>query len=496
MGHRGSSRDEFAKTNSICLMGANRLEIVDREFGRQPFISRDHNVSVVFNGEIYNFLELREDLSRQGCHFRTTCDTEVLLEGYQRWGLDGLCRRIRGMFVFILYDYHQKILAAVRDPFGIKPLYWTEKYECLFFASEIKGVAPLGTEIHELGPGERLIVTENYLTIEKYSDPCTIEIDHSTSFVEGAITLRELISEAVMMRVQTDLPVAVLLGGIDSAVILSQAIKYHQKVTAFTIGRDDSSEDVKFAKRFCKDLNVPLKVIYTTEEEILSLVPKVISCIETFEPNHVRGGTLSYLLSRAVSQEGFRIALCGEGADELFGGYTEYASHFKKGGYDAVEIIRRVFIRELYKTQLKRVDRTSMAFTLEVRVPFLDIQAASFALSLPGEYLLKKKNGRIIEKLILREAFKSELPNYAVCQNKRVISAGAGFGSNADEGPFYETAQHQISDDNFNSLRQCYPLVKLRTKEEAVYFQILQKHYPVEQCKFLLDRPFVNKSNE
>jgi len=492
--HRGFSLEEFAKVGSICLMGANRLEIVDRELGRQPYLSKDGNVSIVFNGEIYNYQELKEQLSHLGACFRTHCDTEVLLEGYLNWGLDELCKRVRGMFVFIIFDNRIKKLIAVRDPFGIKPLYWTERGQDLFFASEIKALSPLKTEIHELYPGQTLIVTENSLMRETYFDPATIAIDHSISFDEGVGNLNQLISNAVRMRVQTDLPVAVLLGGIDSAVILSQAIKYHRDVTAFTIGRDDNSEDIFFAQRVCKFLKVPLRIINTQEEEILSIVPEVIRCIESFEPNLIRNGALSYVLSRAVSKAGFRIALCGEGADELFGGYCEYAHQFIKTGYTGVEQIRHVFIRELFKTQLRRVDRTSMAFTLEVRVPFLDFDVAKYALSLPGKYLLNQEDGQIIEKVILRKAFRSELPDYAVSQKKRVLAFGAGFGTNADEGPFYERAQNQITDAEFNSLCRLYPNVNLRNKEEALYFKIMQKLYPIEQCPFLLNRPFVNKT--
>ena len=398
------------------------------------------------------------------------------------------------MYALLVHDGERNELAVVRDHFGIKPLYWTKTQERFFFASEIKALVPLCTQVHEVGPGEKLIIGNASMSIEKYFDPEAIATNDDLSFSDASTTIKHLISEAVKRRVQTDLPVAVLLGGIDSAVILSQAIRYHDQVTAYTIGRDDNSEDVSFSLRLCKDLRVPLRLVYVHEDDILSLIPDAIHCIESFEPNHIRGGTFSYLISKKISQAGFRIALCGEGADELFGGYSEFASLLGENGYEAVERMRKVFVRELYKTQLKRVDRTAMASALEVRVPFLDMDVADYALSMPAKYLLKLEGGRIWDKYVLREAFRLELPDYALNQDKRVLSYGAGFGTNADEGPFYENAQEMLTEEEFQFLRESFPDANLRNREEAFYFKTMQTFYPVDQCPFLLERPFVNKT--
>ena len=315
-----------------------------------------------------------------------------------------------------------------------------------------------GYTIHELGPGQRLTWKEGKITIQKYFDLYEIkEAQRDIEFRDATKKLKRLVSEAVKMRVDIDLPVAVLLGGIDSAVVLSQAIKYHSDITAFTIGRDDQAEDVRFARRLCNDLNVPLKVVHASEEEALSLIPDVVRCIESFEPNHIRGGVLSYILSREVHKAGFRVALCGEGADELFGGYSEYGYHYMNHGYSNLRSMLFRFVSELYKTQLKRVDRTSMAFTLEVRVPFLDVSVATFSLSLPVNFMIIGQAQRILGKYILREAFRDELPDYALNQEKRVLSDGAGFGTNDDEGPFYEYALSKVGEEEFREIAQSYP---------------------------------------
>ncbi|HHD63113.1 MAG TPA: hypothetical protein ENK96_01840, partial [Desulfobulbaceae bacterium] len=162
--HRGFSLDETGSVDSRCILGANRLEIVDREFGAQPFIAQDKTSILVFNGEIYNYRELLADLKNRGAEFLTFCDTEVILAGYRFAGISWLCESLQGMFAFIVYDSARKEFLAVRDPFGIKPLYWTETGGVTFFASEIKGLIDLGSTIHELGPGQKLIWKDGIVT--------------------------------------------------------------------------------------------------------------------------------------------------------------------------------------------------------------------------------------------------------------------------------------------------------------------------------------------
>ena len=348
--------------------------------------------------------------------------------------------------------------------------------------------------MQELRPGEAAIFKDSGCSIKHYFKPELIPVNPDITFQEAARRLKKLVSEAVCKRVQTDLPVAVLLGGIDSGIILSQAVKFHKHITAYTIGRNDDVEDVKFARKLCSELQVPLKVLYTNEQEILSVLPKVIQCVESFEPNHIRGGTFSYLLARQISRDGFRITLCGEGADELFAGYSEFVFWHKQKRTNTIIKKRLTFVKELYKTQLKRVDRTSMAFTIETRIPFLDLELAGFALSLPPKFLLQTKDGKVIDKFILREAFKGELPDYALTQKKRVLSAGAGFGTNDEEGPFFEHAYALVDDEEYHLYCKKHPEAYFKNKEEVYYFKIFEKFYPANKVPFIFNRPFVNRN--
>lgn len=494
MKHRGYSLNEKAQLGDFCLLGANRLEIVDADNGKQPFLSKDRRIGLVFNGEIYNFIDLRNQLREEGYKFKTYCDTEVLLRGYECWGVEKLCAMIRGIFAFIIYDGNKREIVIASDPFGVKPMYWAMVENDLLFASEVKALIDLNTEIQELGPGEISIFKGCSCSDKYYFTPRSILVNPAITFQEASRRLKELVSQAVYKRVQTDLPVAVLLGGVDSGIVLSQAVKYHKHIKAYTIGRNDEVEDVRFARKLCSEMQVPLKVLYTDEQEILSLVPEVIRCIESFEPNHIRGGTFSYLLARQISRDGFRIILCGEGADELFAGYSEFVFWHKRGKPNDIISKRLVFVEELYKTQLKRVDRTSMAFTIETRVPFLDLDLACFALSLPSEFLLQAEDGHVIDKFILREAFKDELPSYALTQEKRVLSAGAGFSTNAEEGPFFAHAVAAVDDDEYFYYCKKYPEAHFRNKEEVYYFKIFENYYPANKVPFILNRPFVNRN--
>jgi asparagine synthase (glutamine-hydrolysing) len=303
-----------------------------------------------------------------------------------------------------------------------------------------------------------------------------------------------LISASVKKRVQSELPIAIFLsGGVDSSIILYEAIKHHPNVTAFSIGSQDS-QDVKIGKRLCSKLNVPFVHVPIDSATLLKSIPDVVWSIESFEPNHIRGGTLSFFLSKEVAERGFKIALCGEGADELFGGYREFGIALEAGdSEDAIRGLFERFVKELYKTQLQRVDRTSMNFTLEVREPYLDKRILDFSYSLP---ITKKigisSEGKWFNKSILREAYRGILPDWITSREKVVLSMGAGFGSNGPEGIFYENGLRMVSAQELINMQTKYPEYKINTSEEAYYFKIfLEKFGEIDLAK---NRPLVNAS--
>lgn len=486
--HRGYSSQE-SDSGANWAIGANRLEIVDRPNGRQPFFSEDGTIAIVFNGEIYNYKTLRDQLVAEGCLFRTDTDTEIIAHGYHRWR-EGLFDRLDGMFAIIVHDSSDGSFCAARDPIGVKPLYFVKTADGVFLASEIKALLHLGSEIQEVPPGHFMRAPDSLTHYATWP-----EVDISGSLTVNATTLRNLFSAAIRKRVDTDLPVAVLLSaGIDSAAVIYEAARHHQNVVGFSIGKDDGT-DVLAAKRLCSELDLNLRYIRVSEQELLAVIPEVIWTIESFEPNHIRGGCLSYVLSREVARAGYRIALCGEGADELFGGYREFGLALARGeSPDAVSATMDRFVAELYKTQLKRVDRTGMRFTLEVREPFLDKEIISFAKQLPiDQKVTLLPDGHALDKCVLREAYRGILPDWVVDRPKTVLSLGAGFGSNGPEGMFYLNGQDMVSKMEYESLCANYPEFELRTREESYYFKIFLRMFG--ELGLAKQRPVVNSTS-
>lgn len=485
MEHRGFSRYETS-SGPGWLLGTNRLEIIDRENGHQPKFSNDETIAAVLNGEIYNYLDLKQQLIENGYTFKSDTDTEVVANGYHFWGCE-LFSMLDGMFAILIWDKTNITFIAARDPLGVKPLYSLKSDSQLYFASEIKALLGTSKDIQLFPPGHYVVGNNKPVKYFNYG-----KIDICSSVADNAKVLRGLIKESVAKRVQTDLPVAVFLsGGIDSSAILYEAIQLHKDVTAFSVG-DSTAEDVLSAKRLCEHLDVKFQHVAASADELLNVIPEVIKTIESFEPNHIRGGSLSYILSREVAQKGYRIALCGEGADELFGGYREFTVALQRGENTGhINMMFNRFISELHKTQLQRVDRTSMKFTLEVREPFLDKRILDFSHSLPIDQKIKlSQNVDYRNKIVLREAYRGLLPDWVVEREKVVFSLGAGFGSNGPEGIFYEHGKNMVNMDELEQLSQSFPDYSLKNCEEAFYFKHFLSYFG--ELNIAKERPLVN----
>ncbi len=500
--HRGNSLFEIAEApNGKCVLGANRLEIVDRDNGRQPKTNEDATIYAVFNGEIFNNAALRAELEAAGHVFASNCDTETLCHAYEEWRERMLDKIDSEMFAFAVYDAARDELFVARDAWGVKPLYWAEDEAngeangTIYFASEIKQLVAL-KQVKRI----KLFPSGHYCKngeITKYAVKYAANNAVKTNLneKEAALILRELVDEAVRKRVATDLPIGVFLsGGLDSTAILATARKHHGDVTAIIIGNDDS-EDARVAKRYCKENGV--KFVFRkppTEEELFASIEETIYCVESFEPNLVRQSALSLVIAKTAKEAGLRIALCGEGADELFLGYPE----FKALGKRRAQEVQNSFMKNLNRTQFQRVDRTAMRYTVEVRVPFFDEKIVEFANTLPVEMKLRKTDddgdGEKIEKSVLREAMADRLPPEICWRKKAVLSEGAGYGGNGSGGLFEALATAKVSDEEFAALRAQNAEWNLRTKEEAFYFKIF-KRYGYCKAEFNKKRVAANAAN-
>ena len=327
-----------------------RLSIVDLSTGKQPMTSKD--CTIVFNGEIYNYIELREDLKKRGHQFDTTSDTEVILHMYQEFG-DNFINDLNGMFAFIIYDKKKKRVLIGRDHFGIKPLYWYQDKEKMVFGSEIKAVlqhpdvvaipdsknlneyltfqfimeeGTMFRNISKVLPGHymTLDLTSGKLNRVKYWEP-NFKIDRYHTEEYFIVKLGEIFDQTITQQLRSDVPLgSYLSGGLDSSfVTIMAASKYAQQFKSFTGAFEEGPEynELPFAREAAKVANSKLYEVFPTEQQFIDLLPKLIYHLD--EPVAGPGVFPQYIVSKLASEH-VTVVLGGQGGDEIFGGYARY----------------------------------------------------------------------------------------------------------------------------------------------------------------------------
>jgi asparagine synthase (glutamine-hydrolysing) len=402
-------------------LGTQRLKIVDRERAIQPWTSPDGRWAVCYNGEVYNFRSLRSELATLGHVLRSDSDTEVILEAFLEWG-ERAVDRLRGEFAFAVVDTDAERAYLARDPLGVKPLYWSRHGGHLYAASELKALVPLGSRVHEVPPGHHgwgspdqdpaVTAYVDLLSIGDGDEPVT-------DVSEAARQVRAALQDSIRVRVDTDLTVGVVLsGGLDSTLTLLHVREMHPDCVAFTIGAP-GSDDIAYARRVTRDLRVDHEVIAVAPGDIRrSDIREAIRLSELTEYGDVINAVVSRLLFARVHSCGVKVVLCGDGSDELFGGYEMYRQP------DPV-LRQRLFQHKLHnlgRTELQRVDRTSMGQGVETRVPFLDLALVRLAMRLPIELKLRDSQ----DKWILRHAFADIVPGYVRQRPKNPLSHSSG----------------------------------------------------------------------
>jgi len=418
---RGEVRE--TRRGAGLLAGTQRLRIVDRAAAVQPWTSADGRWVLCFNGELFNYRELAAQLAALGAPPGGGGDTAVLAAAFDQWGEQAV-GRFRGEFAFAIADTVSQRLYLARDPLGVKPLYWASSGGALHVASEIKALVPLGQPVHEVPPGHHGWASAAagpdltaYTSLAAGPEPVTDP-------AQAGKLVRAAFEDSVRVRVDTDLTVGVILsGGLDSSLTLLHVAQMHPDCVAFTIGAP-GSDDLRYARRLCAELGVPHEVVELAPRRIgRAQIREAIEMSELTEYGDIINAVVSVPLFRRVSDAGVKVVLTGDGSDELFGGYAMY----HRAGPDQA---RRLFlhkIRNLARTELQRVDRTSMGHGVEARVPFLDPALVELALALPMD--LKVRDGQ--EKWILREAFADLLPGYIRDRPKNPMSHSSGLHERA-----------------------------------------------------------------
>jgi asparagine synthase (glutamine-hydrolysing) len=472
MSHRGPDESDIHITEKGHFLAHERLSIVDLHTGKQP-IQGTSSAWMIHNGEIYNHKELRDTILKNHT-FRTTSDSEVIVHLYEEFGYD-FCNFLDGMFAFVVIDGDDYI--AARDPLGIKPLYYgIDERGRKYFASEMKAIADQCVTFSTFPPGH--IYTEKTGFV-KYYQP---EWEDASKAIEPVDykAIRKSLTQAVKKRLMSDVPFGVLLsGGLDSSLTSSIACRLlegtGQKIHSFSIGLDADSPDTKAARKVAAFIGTIHHEIHFTIEQGIEILEKLIWHLETYDVTSIRASTPMYFLSKAITEQGIKMVLSGEGADEVFGGYLYFRNAPSAAEFQQETIDR---VQKLFTADLLRADKSTMAHGLEARVPFLDKAFLELAIKIqPEEKQPKTYNG--IEKYILRKAFdtpeKPYLPEEVLWRQKEQFSDGVGYNW---IDTLIEYCTSQVTDTDFELASQLYPYNTPTTKEAFFYRSIFHKFYP------------------
>lgn len=525
--HRGPDEKGAIEIDSIGL-AHRRLSIIDLSpTGHQPMQSKDGCVSIVFNGEIYNYRELRNEFLKD-CTFEGSSDTEVLVHLYLKFG-ESFLEKIRGMFAIALYDRNKRRLILARDHLGKKPLYWSKNGATLIFGSELKALrahpmcpsaisrvsvaqyliyeyipapATIYEDVYKLSPGTYLTYDGSEITHKTFSSIGVNHTSYSRDLQHAQNDLFHLLQASVEKRMVADVPVGVFLsGGLDSSTVAFFAQRMKQeRVKTFSIGFTDASfDESSYARKVATSLGTDHYERIVGPKDLCALIEQLPRVID--EPMADSSIIPTLLLSEFARSE-VKVALGGDGADELFWGYETFFAHRVGGWYEKIpssvqgllctvanrlpvshtymsldfkikkflsgfetsrarrntywlsaftpkelssiltyEINESTLLKstdELYRTDinfwdslqldylkgylaegiLTKVDRASMAYGLEVRAPFLDLDLVNFAISLDKKHKFHGCSG----KYILKQVMKEYLPNWVIKRPKK------GFG--------------------------------------------------------------------
>ncbi|HEY0503454.1 MAG TPA: asparagine synthase B [Lysobacter sp.] len=468
-----------------------RLAIVDPAGGSQPLRSGDGELVLAVNGEIYNHRELKQGLP-QPYAFQTGSDCEVINALYrQHDDIGAWLDSLNGIFAFALWDRARQRFVIARDPIGVCPLYWgRDDHGRVCVASEMKALADVCADVAQFPPGHYYDSATGRLA--KYYERPWREHAATRGVEVSKQELREAFERAVHRQLMSDVPYGVLLsGGLDSSLVAAVAARFARhriedndateawwpRLHSFAIGLE-GSPDLAAADVAAKALGTVHHGFTYTFEEGLDALPEVIRHIETYDVTTIRASTPMFLLARRIKAMGVKMVLSGEGSDEVFGGYLYFhkapnAQEFHE------ETVRK--LDALHNYDCLRANKSMMAWGVEPRVPFLDVEFLDVAMRMDAAHKMvgPTPDGRRIEKAILREAFEGYLPDSILWRQKEQFSDGVGYGW--IDG-LKAHAQAQISDRVFAAAASRFPVNPPQTKEAYLYRHIFEQFFPGVAC--------------
>ncbi|MCB0524243.1 MAG: asparagine synthase B [Lewinellaceae bacterium] len=478
--HRGPDWSGIYCADNI-LLAHERLAIVDPISGGQPLISKDKNLILAVNGEIYNHQEIRKSLDHK-YEFLTQSDCEVILALYQEKGIDFI-EELNGIFAFALYDEKEDSYLIARDHIGIIPLYQGWDIEGNYYvASELKSLEGVCKKIEVFPPGHYYYSKEK--EVRKWYKRDWEQYENVKDKETSIPKLRQALEEAVHRQLMSDVPYGVLLsGGLDSSIISAIAKKYsarrvetndlkeawYPQLHSFSVGLE-SSPDLKYAREVANHIGTIHHEIHFTIQEGLDAIRDVVYHLETYDVTTIRASTPMYLMARVIKSMGIKMVLSGEGADEIFGGYL----YFHKA--PNAEELHKETVRKLEKLHLydcNRANKSLAAWGVEGRVPFLDKEFMDMAMNInPRD---KMASADKMEKWVLRKAFEDYLPESVAWRQKEQFSDGVGY-SWIDT--LKKIVEETISDEQMENKAYRFPVNPPLSKEEFYYRSIFEEHFP------------------
>ena len=414
-------------------LGHVRLAITGGALGLQPFQSKDKKLSLLHNGEIYNYKKLRQKLLDEE-QFETNTDSEVIIRLIEKHYHGNLTEAVQkvfplldGVWAIAITDNKQSIIA--RDKLGVRQIYFHENNHTVTFASEKKplwAISGKQADIRRLLPGHMAVLNGSGIKdITFWSSESIKPEQQIESRKEAVEAYGKAIQEAVRKRVDGKDHVGIIFsGGIDSFLIAYEVQKLGVDFTCYTAGREGAT-DIQWAKELANQYNFPLKVKMLSVEDIEKLIPEIIQDIEDYSLNQVEVSVPIYASVRMAQENGERVILSGQGADELFGGYPWYPTIVDREGHESFEKYSWEDAFLLYKECLEREDKISMAHSIELRVPFLDPEVVKVAFQISPELKIDKENDTLGKRIHREYCVSRGIPETIAFRLKEAAQHGA-----------------------------------------------------------------------
>lgn len=473
--------------NDNAILCHERLAIVDVDTGAQPLISSNGKQALAVNGEIYNHKALADEYAAD-YDFATKSDCEVIIPLYQRFGTEFI-DKLEGMFAFALYDESTNSYLIARDHIGIIPLYTGyDEHGNFYVASEMKALVPVCKTVSEFPPGHYLDSSTGKLV--KYYQRDWMSYDAVKDNETNLDDLKAAFEKSVKSHLMSDVPYAVLLsGGLDSSLVSAVAAQYVAKrvedgdqsdawwprLHSFAVGLE-GAPDLLAAQKVADMIGTVHHEVHFTIQEGLDAIRDVIYFLETYDTTTIRAATPMYLMTRKIKAMGIKMVLSGEGADEIFGGYLYFhkAPNAKEFHEETVRKLDR-----LHMFDCARANKSTSAWGVEARVPFLDKEFIDVAMRLnPKDKMCV--DGKM-EKWILRKAFddNSYLPDEVLWRQKEQFGDGVGYSWIDSIRDFVE---EQVTDQQLANAGFRFPINTPDTKEGYFYRTIFEGYFPQESA--------------